>query len=550
MVVQLVNGQNVPWPAPVVTVEVQHGGDVSALLLTAGGRVRDSDDLAFYNQPGSGAVRWTAGPPQQVRVDLAAADPEIATVAVVLSTDPGTPALGAQSAPVVRLLDGSGAQVAGFVPTGLTSERALVVVEVYRRGDGWKVRAVGQGYDGGLGQALTAHGVAVEDSPAAATPPTSAPAAAPVAALPPDPPAPDLPRAPAATPPPPPPGTSPQERLVRQAAGILEDASRSTASLRSTLSYAATRLERRMEDLVADPATRVGPQGDAARARAQADHDAMVAEARRHHQRDVDHLTRELEGLETSLPAPMARWDAPAWTAWQPAREHAVAVRIGTLGVDDAPHLQVPMLVGLPLHTPVWVDTASAGPAAAAQVMRAVAVRVLAAHPPGALRVLHLDVGSANPVPLHGLGTLVGDPAGVTAALDDLVRRLDLVRMAVQSGQSDALEELGGHLHLVLVHDVPTGFDDRALALLRHLVDDGAGLGVQLVLTGADSEAAPNPLVSSLLRACRRVPGGPGGVLVDGYGGTAWDFTPDLGPVDPSLLPGLLPRLSVPDPTT
>jgi stress response protein SCP2 len=546
VVVQLVNGQNVPWTSPVVAVEVQHGGDVSALLLTATGRVRSSGDLAFHDQPGTGAVRWSAGPPQQVRVDLAAVDPDVVTVAVVVSTDPGTPPLGAQPAPVVRLLDGAQDQVAGFVPQGLTTERALVVVEVYRRGATWKVRAVGQGYDGGLAQALTAHGVAVDQHPAEP------------ATLPPDPPAPDVPRAPsAASPsapappqPPPPPGTSPQERLVRQSAGVLEDASRSTASLRSTLSYAADRLERRLEELVADPTTRVGPQGDAARSRAQAEHDAMVAEARRHHQRDVDHLVRELDGLEHSLPAPMARWDSPAWTAWQPAREHAVAVRIGTLGVDDAPTLQVPMLVGLPLRTPVWVDTATAGPAAAAQVMRAVAVRVLAGHPPGTLRVLHLDVGSTNPAPLHGTGTLVSDPAGVTAALDDLVRRLDLVRMAVQSGQSDALAELGGHLHLVLVHDVPTGFDDRALALLRHLVDDGGGLGVQLVLTGADSEAAPNPLVSTLLRACRRVPGGPGGVLVDGFGGTAWDFTPDLGPVDQSLLPGLLPRLSVPDPTT
>lgn len=517
MVVRLVNGQNLPWPDRLVAVEVQHGGDVSALLLTGQGRVRGGDDLAPAHRPGTGAVRWAAGPPRQVRVDLAGVDAEIATVAVVVSTDPGAPVLGAQPAPVVRLLDGSGAQVAEFVPAGLTTERALVVVEVYRRGDGWKVRAVGQGYDGGLDQAITAHGAEVEGPPAAAPLPL-------------------------------PPGTSPQERLVRQAAGVLEDASRSTASLRSTLSYAQGRLERRMEELVADPATRVGALGEAARARAQSEHDAMVAEARRHHRRDVDHLTAELDGLDSALPAPMARWDSPAWTAWQPAREHAVAVRIGTLGVDDAPLLQMPMLVGLPLHAPVWVDTSTAGSAAAAQVMRAVGVRVLAAYPPGDLRVLHLDVGSTNPVPLHGVGTVVSDPAGVTAALDDLVRRLDLVRMAVQSGHPDAVSELGGHDHLVLVHDVPTGLDDRALALLRHLVDEGAGLGVQLVLTGADSEAAPNALVSALLRACRRLPGGPGGVLVDGHGGIAWDFTPDLGPVDQSLLPGLLPRLSVPGP--
>ncbi len=539
MTTDLVKGQNLPWPDAVVTVRVHHPGDVSALLLGADEKVRSSADLAFYNQPVAGAATWSPGPPQQVQVALDRVDPDVTTVLVVVSTDPGAPPLGSGPAPRVELV-GAAQVVAAFTPTGLTSERALVTCELYRRAGGWKVRAVGQGYAGGLAEVVTRHGVEV-DEPAPAAPTAPPAAAAPV-------PPPSVPRPPSATPPPPP-GTSAQERLARQAAGILEDASRSTASLRSTLEYAASRLERALEQLVADPRTRSGPQSETARAAAEREHDAMVATARANHARDMAHLREELAGLESSLPAPMAQWTSPAWSSWQPATERAAAVRIGTLGVDDAPGLAVPMLIGLPLHLPVRIDGATGGPLAAAHALRAVATRVLAAAPPGTFAVTVVDVGGTNPAPMPALGPVATDPAAATAALADLVRHLDLVEMAYQAGHPEALDELDARPRLLVAHDVPTGLDDHALGLLHQVVDRGPELGVQVVLSATESEAVPVPHLAVLLRACRTVPAGDGGVLTDGYGGTSWDFTPDLGPADQDLLPRLLPRLSVPRPT-
>ena len=64
-----------------------------------------------------------------------------------------------------------------FPLTGLTTEQALVCAEVYRRGDQWKLRAVGQGYDDGLAGIATEFGVDVEDE--ASTAAAAAPAAAP-----------------------------------------------------------------------------------------------------------------------------------------------------------------------------------------------------------------------------------------------------------------------------------------------------------------------------------------------------------------------------------
>lgn len=524
-------GQTVHWHHPAVTVRVHHPGDVSALLLGADGKARSSADLAFYNQPVAGAATWSAGPPQQVHLALDRVDPGVETVLVVVSTDPGTPPLGVGAAPRVELVAADGIE-AGFTPTGLTSERALVVCEVYRRQAAWKVRAVGQGYDGGLVEAVTVHGVPV-DEPQAATP-APPPVSAPTASAPTSPP----PGAVA-----PPPSTSSHERLARQAAGILEDASRSTASLRSTAAYAASRLERTLEQLVADPRTRSGREADAARAVAQREHDSLVATARASHARDMDQLRDEVAGLEASLPAPMAAWSARAWQAWRPASEPALALRIGTLGVQDAPGLAVPMLVGLPLHLPIWVDGGTGGPVAAARVLRAIGTRVLASAPPGTFAVTVLDVGGTNPAPVPGLGPAATDPAAATAALEELVRHVELVEMAYQSGHPEALDELDVRPQLLLAHDVPTGLDDDAVALLHQLVDRGAEHGVQVVLSATRSEAVANPLLTLLLRSCRAVPSGQGGVLTDGYGGTSWDFTPDLGPDDTTPIDLVVPRL-------
>ena len=75
--------------------------------------------------------------------------------------------------------------------TGLSSETIVVAIELYRRQGAWKVRAVGQGYAGGLAALLSDHGVEAAEEPAA-------PAAPAAAAPPPPPPAPS-----AAVPPPP-----------------------------------------------------------------------------------------------------------------------------------------------------------------------------------------------------------------------------------------------------------------------------------------------------------------------------------------------------------
>src|SRR5690606_22674230 len=47
-------------------------------------------------------------------------------------------------------------------------ETVVVLAELYRRGEGWKVRAVGQGYASGLAGLATDYGVDIDPEPTAA----------------------------------------------------------------------------------------------------------------------------------------------------------------------------------------------------------------------------------------------------------------------------------------------------------------------------------------------------------------------------------------------
>ncbi|WP_398856752.1 MULTISPECIES: TerD family protein [Streptomyces] len=57
--------------------------------------------------------------------------------------------------------DESGAALARTTLDAATSERTLLLAEIYRRGSVWRFRAVGQGYDHGLAELARGYGVEV-----------------------------------------------------------------------------------------------------------------------------------------------------------------------------------------------------------------------------------------------------------------------------------------------------------------------------------------------------------------------------------------------------
>ena len=211
-VTPLTRGENRPLPAGHVTVAVTCAApvDVSALLLDGSGRVRDDGDFVFFNHPVGPGVSHHHGQGRGdvIRIDTGALPAGISTVAVTASLDGAGPATFAAAGPLVTTVGPF-----TFEPTGLTTESAVVCVEVYRRGDQWKVRAVGQGYDDGLAGVARAFGVHVDEPGPPPNPPAEPPAglpAEPSAGPPPGPPAGAPPPAPAPVPPPHPPPPHPQ----------------------------------------------------------------------------------------------------------------------------------------------------------------------------------------------------------------------------------------------------------------------------------------------------------------------------------------------------
>ncbi|WP_185558732.1 MULTISPECIES: TerD family protein [unclassified Streptomyces] len=182
-------GSNLPLNAVRVTVDVAAPVrlDVSALLLTADGKVRSDADFIFFNQPSGPGVAYRSGggaAPDSVTVDTSAVPPGIERIVVTASPDAaGQTFQGIEPTATVRNADG-GAVIASFTPPQLATETALVVVEIYLRGGVWKVRAVGQGYANGLAGIATDFGVSVDEEPApaaAVSPPAPAAPAAPPA---------------------------------------------------------------------------------------------------------------------------------------------------------------------------------------------------------------------------------------------------------------------------------------------------------------------------------------------------------------------------------
>ncbi|MGY4098873.1 AIM24 family protein [Nocardia sp. R16R-3T] len=174
----LARGENRPAPGDRMTVTVTCAApvDVSALLLGADGRVRSDADFVFFNQPvGPGVTyRHGRGAGDMVDVQTSALPADVNKVVVTASLDSNGPPTFAGASSLTATI-GSDSGTLTFPMTGLSTETAVVCVEIYRRGGAWKVRAVGQGYDNGLAGIATAFGVNIDDEPEAPPPPTAAP---------------------------------------------------------------------------------------------------------------------------------------------------------------------------------------------------------------------------------------------------------------------------------------------------------------------------------------------------------------------------------------
>jgi stress response protein SCP2 len=147
--------------------------DVSVLLLDADGKVRSDGDFYFYNHPvaADGSVQLLGKTPtadgseDRISFDLTAVPSEIDRI-VVAASRYGEAGFGELEDVRITLADAAGEGLLRFAVDDASSVTAVIFGELYRRGEGWKFRAVGQGYETGLAGLATDFGVDIEDDAA------------------------------------------------------------------------------------------------------------------------------------------------------------------------------------------------------------------------------------------------------------------------------------------------------------------------------------------------------------------------------------------------
>lgn len=150
--------------------------DASCFLLNASGKVRSDSDFIFYNNLKSacGAVEHTGdnrtgvgdGDDEAINVELSRIPADVSKLAFTVTiheADQRRQNFGMVSNAFIRIVNRkTGREVARFdLSEDASTNTAIIFGEVYRHNNEWKFRAVGQGYDGGLGPLARNYGVNV-----------------------------------------------------------------------------------------------------------------------------------------------------------------------------------------------------------------------------------------------------------------------------------------------------------------------------------------------------------------------------------------------------
>ncbi len=150
--------------------------DASALLCAETGKVLSDQHFVFFNNLRSpdGSVEHTGdnltgegdGDDEVVKVDLTAVPAEVVKIVFPVSIYDGDnrgQSFGQVRNAFIRVVDQvGGAEIVRYdLSEDASTETAMVFGELYRHGDEWKFRAVGQGYASGLSGIAADYGVGV-----------------------------------------------------------------------------------------------------------------------------------------------------------------------------------------------------------------------------------------------------------------------------------------------------------------------------------------------------------------------------------------------------
>jgi tellurium resistance protein TerD len=150
--------------------------DGVVFLLNQAGKVRSDADFIFYNnlKSSDGSVQHSGdnrtgagdGDDETVSIDLTKVPADVDRVVLAVTIHDGDARrqnFGQVSRAFIRCIDGANnGEIARYdLSEDGSTESAMIFGEVYRNGADWKFRAVGQGFNGGLGPLAKNYGVSV-----------------------------------------------------------------------------------------------------------------------------------------------------------------------------------------------------------------------------------------------------------------------------------------------------------------------------------------------------------------------------------------------------
>lgn len=503
----LVRGANAPLSATkvIATFHCSAPADVSALLVGRDLRVRSDADLVFFNAPSASGVLWTE---RAIEIDLGAVPQDVHAVLIALSLTDGS-TFGALPPPTFVAAEHS------FTVDRLDKESAIVGLEIYRRGPSWKVRAVGQGYAGGLAALVMDHGVEVDD------PGPAEPAHATFA---------DEPETPLAYPTPyahparPAPGAQPQQPAPSGARPveytdrvwmIWEDASRSLASYRAAVEHSMM-----IRD---DELTGRAPRGRS---------DELQKAAFDRLQADMAQLEGELAEHESAIGAEIAPFSSTSWLTWRPGTELGEGLLLGHLSADETATLRIPLVLRVPWRRGVWINRGTL-PRDSTAYAWSLVTRFMAAVPPGTAGIDVID-----PTGLSGAGWLHGLPPATVATLcgggvasghavgDRLNQLLNLIDLRSVGGDDHELLGDVPPVRLVVIFDIGTALEQHGDRLMR-LIDQGPEVGVPVICVETDTPTDESVRALKIKQTSHTLPS-IDGILGDAWVGGDWTLTPDV----------------------
>lgn len=138
--------------------------DPAAFLLDGQGQVKSDSDMIFYNQPRDpqGGIALLTGASPGFELHLQRLPTWVERLAFSLTVQQARDFDGLGELRVDLSTADKPLLSFPFQP-GQNGETAVVVAELYRRGEGWRFAAAGQGYRGGLAAMCQQYGVKVAD---------------------------------------------------------------------------------------------------------------------------------------------------------------------------------------------------------------------------------------------------------------------------------------------------------------------------------------------------------------------------------------------------